>query len=78
MDITRLDYYRFLDVEIVALNFMSLHIQLCNHTPTPEELVSFAADRMGSSEYKDPEHYMYDYLLYLADISLRECKSSKA
>jgi hypothetical protein len=75
VDISRLDYYRFLDIQIVASNFMELYIEICPHTPSVEELVAFATDRMGTFDYKDPQHYMYDYLLYLAEESLRELES---
>lgn len=71
MDIERLDYYRFLDIEIVAESFMTLYLERVKHEPVPEELVSFAADRMGVWDYKDPEHYMYDYLFHLAQTVLQ-------
>lgn len=66
MNIDRLDYYRFLDIQTVAENFMALYLELTQHLPAAEELVSFAVDRMGAVEYGDPEHYMYNYLLFLA------------
>jgi len=78
VDISRLDYYRFLDLQIVATNFMELHIEMCSEKPSAKELAIFAADKMGVSEYKDPKHYMYDYLFYLTEESLKEFKSKNS
>ena len=51
---------------------MELYLERLKSIPAPEELVSFAADRMGVQEYRDPDHYMYDYLLFLANELLNE------
>lgn len=56
---------------------MNLYIEICPHTPSAEELVIFTADKMGTLDYKNPQHYMYDYLLYLADKSLKDLELKK-
>jgi hypothetical protein len=67
VDITRLEAYYWLDAQLIANNFMKLYLEGCGHKPAPEELINFAADRMGMFGWKNSSHQQYNYLLYVAN-----------
>lgn len=67
MDISRLDYLIPLDVDIISDNFMRIYIEMHEEKPTPEELVAWTTTNMGELAWKDPEHYMYDWLIKQAE-----------
>ena len=63
MDLERLAWIFPFDIEVLTLNFMRLYLKMAKHDPQPEELVAFVTDQMGKFAWKDPEHFIYVWML---------------
>ncbi len=73
MDLERLDWIYPFDVEVLACNFMRLHLESYDKGDLwPEDLVTFATDQMGKFDWQDPEHHLYSWLLNQAEILVEE------
>ena len=72
MDIERLDWIYPFDLEVLTRNFMRLRLESTKDNLQPEDLVSFATDQMGKFDWKDPEHWIYSWLISQAEMLIEE------
>ena len=77
MNLERLQYLVPLDVDVITSSFMALYLEHAAHDPAAEEIIAWTTTKMGEYGWKDPSHYMYEWLMHQASIAIDEHKKWK-